>query len=435
MQSNQIYTDRRQRFIKALGKGSVAIIHAAKERKRNSDADYPYRQNSDFYYLTGFDEPEAVVVIIPGRKEGEYLLFNRARDEKQEIWVGPRAGQKGACEVFGADQAFEIGTIDEKMPELLIDSQRLYYPVGRDSQFDQQVMVWVGQVRAKVRTGVHCPNEFISIEKILHEMRLRKDDVEIGLMRKAAEITAQAHTRAMKVCKPGMMEYEIEAEIMHEFIKEGSASPAYTSIVGAGANSCVLHYVANRDAMKDGDILLIDAGAEYEYYASDVTRSFPVNGKFTDEQRAIYELVLKAQVATIEKVGPGLPWNELYDTAAHIIAEGLLALGLIKGNLKDAIANKTFAQFFMHNIGHWIGLDVHDVGEYKIDGKWRDLEAGFVLTVEPGIYIPPNSKGVDKKWWNIGIRIEDDVLVTKAGYDVLSAGVPKSIEEIESLMQ
>lgn len=428
------FLQRRQRIMHAIQPDSVVILPAAHEFKRNHDSDYLYRQNSDFYYLTGFREPEAVMVLAPGRKEGEYILFNRERNFDAEVWVGARSGQEGAREHYHADQAFPINSIDVKMLEILTGRRRIYYPVGQDSIIDQQMIEWINQLRRQIRSGTNAPNEFIDISQILHEMRLLKSPAEIELMRQAAQVSAAAHRRAMQVCKPGMMEYELQAELLFEFCRHDCYPSAYNSIVGGGANSCVLHYVDNNTKLKDGDLVLIDAGGEYQYYASDITRTFPVNGRFSPEQRAIYELVLQAQLATIARVKVGTPWNELQDIPRQIITEGLVELGLLKGNVKDLLETHAYQCFYMHNIGHWLGLDVHDVGNYRVNQQWRRLETGIVLTVEPGIYIRPDAN-VDKKWWNIGVRIEDDVLVTEQGHEVLSKDALKQIDEIERLMK
>jgi Xaa-Pro aminopeptidase len=428
------FAERRQKVMQAIGKGSVMILPAAAELVRSGDTDHLYRQNSDFYYLTAFKEPQAVMVLIPGRAEGDYVLFNRPRDPSMEVWVGPRAGQEGACKDFGAKQSFPIESIDEKMLQLLSNCQRIYYPLGANLAFDQQVMAWVNKARAQVRSGVSAPSEFVHSGEILHEMRLRKDADEIALMRKAAQISAQAHLKTMQVCRPGMMEYELQAELLADFCRHGAYPPAYPCIVGAGANSCVLHYVDNNAPMKDGDLVLIDAGGEYEYYTSDITRTFPVNGRFNPEQRAIYELVLQIQLAVIAKVKPGVLWPVLQETAIQTLTEGLLRLGILQGDLKQLVEKKAYFQLYMHNIGHWLGLDTHDVGKYRLGAEWRKLEPGIVHTVEPGIYIRPDTN-VDKKWWNIGVRIEDDILVTANGCEVLTKDVPKQIDEIEQLMQ
>ena len=424
---------RRKRLMDMMGDDSIAVLPTASVQIRNRDMVYPFRPDSDFFYLTGYPEPEAVAVIIPGRPNGEFVLFCRERDQKMETWHGRRAGLEGACDIYAADDAFPIEDLDDILPNLLEDRERIYYTMGNDQNFDQRVVQWVKLVREKIRTGIHAPDEFISLNHILHDMRLYKSRQEIKAMRHAAKISASAHKRAMQVCEPGMMEYQIEAELMHEFTRLGARSPAYPSIVGGGENSCILHYTENSDELKFGDILLIDAGAEYEGYASDVTRTFPINGEFTDEQRAIYELVLAGQLAAIEQVKPGNHWNDPHDAAVEGMIEGLLEMGLLKGTKKKVIKDQTYFKFYMHRTGHWIGMDVHDVGDYKVDGQWRVLEQGMVLTVEPGLYFAP-IRGLAKKWWNIGVRIEDDVLVTNEGYDVLSKDLPKQAEEVEALM-
>lgn len=416
-----------------MGDQSVAIIPTAPVTIRNRDVEFAFRPDSDFYYLTGYSEPEAVAVLIPDRHHGEYVLFCRERDEKMETWNGRRAGLEGACSLYGANDAFPIEDMDDILPGLLEDRDRIYYTMGNNAPFDHRVLGWVNQVRKRIRTGVKSPDEFITLNHLLHEMRLFKNRDEISLMRKAAKIAANAHKRAMSVCQPGMMEYQIEAEIMHEFMRNGARSAAYPSIVGSGANSCILHYTENTDELKDGDILLIDAGAEYGNYASDISRTFPVNGHYSREQRQIYELVLEANLAAIDQVKPGKHWNDPHDTAVHILTEGLLSLGILKGKLSTLIKEQEYKKYFMHRTGHWLGMDVHDVGDYKLEGEWRKLEPGMVTTVEPGLYFQPH-KGLSNKWWNIGVRIEDDVLVNLDGNEVFTRDVPKSVDEIEALM-
>ncbi len=424
---------RRRQLMRMMGEGGIAVVPAAPERIRNRDVHYPYRQDSDFYYLTGFPEPEAVAVLVPGRKQGEYILFCRERDPAMETWSGARAGQEGAIERYGADDAFPVTDIDDILPGLLENRDRVYYTMGAYPDFDQRVIGWVNQVRGKARAGAHAPGEFVSLEHLLHDMRLYKSRAEIAAMRQAMSVTHEAHRRAMQICRPGMAEYEIEAELVHTYRRHG-CEPAYPPIVGGGANSCVLHYITNRDTLNDGDVLLIDAGAEYDYYASDVTRTLPVNGRFTKAQSAIYEVVLAAQAAAIDEVRPGNHWSDPHDAAVRALTEGLVEHGLLKGRSAKLVRDEAYRRFFMHRTGHWLGMDVHDVGEYKVDGEWRELEPGMTLTVEPGLYIPAHSKGVAKRWWNIGVRIEDDVLVTREGPEVLSAGIPKEIDEIEALM-
>ncbi len=427
------FKSRRDQLLKKLDSNSIAIIPAAPEYLRNGDTDYRYRQNSDFYYLTGFPEPEAVAVFAPGRKEGEFILFNRERDPAIEIWVGKRAGQDGACQEYGADQAFSIHTIDQKLLEILSNYQTIYYPFGRDAAFDQRMMGWVKHLRARVRAGVATPTTLNDLAKITSEMRLLKSAAEIEVMRKAANISAAAHRRVMATVKPGLWEYEVEATLLYEFTRQGCHSVAYNTIVGAGANACVLHYIDNNTQIKDGDLILVDAGGEYDYYAADITRCFPANGRFTAAQRAVYEVVLVAQLAVLQAIKPGIPWNQLQPIAIRKITEGLVELGILKGRVDDLIESRAYFPFYMHNFGHWLGMDVHDVGEYKVGVEWRTLQPGMVFTVEPGIYIQPQ-KNVAEKWWNIGVRIEDDVVVTAMGCEILTKDAPKKIDEIETVI-
>ena len=425
---------RRSQLMRMMGPGSIAILPSAPVAIRNRDADYPYRPDSDFYYLTGFPEPEAVAVLIPGRKQAEYVLFCRDRDLEKETWNGRRAGQEGACELYDADDSFPIGDLNDILPRMIEQSERVFYAMGCNHELDKQLSEWISTIRNQGRAGVHGPLEFVALDHYLHDMRLYKSRSEIKAMRTAAKISAKAHRRAMRFCRPGLMEWQVEAELVHECARQGGRFQAYTPIVGGGANGCILHYVENSAELQSGDLLLIDAGCEYEYYASDITRTFPVNGRFSPEQKALYELVLKSQAAAIEQVRPGNHWNDPHDAVVKVITKGLVELGILKGRVSSLIKKEAYRPFYMHRAGHWLGMDVHDVGDYKIDGKWRLLEPGMVLTVEPGLYIPAGSKGVAKKWWNIGIRIEDDVLVTKDGHDILSKDVPKSVEEIEALM-
>jgi len=433
--SKKEFASRRQLLMSHMEPNSIAILPSATEKIRNRDADYRFRQDSDFYYLCGFPEPEAVLVLIPGRKHGETVLFCRDRDRTREIWDGYRAGPEGACTQYQADDAFPIGDIDDILPGLLEGRERVYYSMGRDQSFDQKVMAWINTIRAKVRSGASPPGEFLNLDHLLHDQRLFKRASEIRIMKAAAEISAEAHCGAMKLCKPGLYEYELEAEILHTFMKSGSRSPAYNSIVGSGDNACILHYVDNTKKVKDGELVLIDAGCELEHYASDITRTFPVSGKFSVEQKAIYELVLNAQMAAIDVIKPGNHWNDPHEISVRVITQGLVDLGLLKGDVDTLIKEEKYKLFYMHRIGHWLGMDVHDVGDYKIDGEWRVLEPGMVMTVEPGIYIAPDEKAVAKKWRGIGVRIEDDVVITKSGCDVLSSGVPKTVKEIEKLMR
>lgn len=428
------FAARRQQLMNKMSPESVAIIPSAGEVPRNRDVEYPFRQDSDFYYLTGFNEPDALLLLMPGRSEGQVVIFCRDRDPEMEIWNGYRAGPEGACQQYGADQAYPIAEVDEQMAELLQGKARLYYSMGTNETLDGQVRHWLNSIRKKARLGAVAPGEMMMLDHLLHEMRLFKSDEEIELMRAAGRISAEAHVRAMQVCKPGLMEYQLEAEISHHFAMNGCRLPAYSSIVGGGDNACVLHYTENRDELKSGDLVLIDAGCELDYYAGDITRTFPVSGKFSPEQQAIYELVLKSQLACIEAIHPGAPWISIHDLSVKILTQGLIDLGLLKGDLEGLIESGAYKVFYMHRIGHWLGMDVHDVGDYKINGDWRPLEPGMVMTVEPGIYISPQNEHVDEKWRGIGIRIEDDVLVTENGYEILSAGAPKSVAEIEQLM-
>ena len=430
---NKEFPRRRKRLMDMMGDDSVAIIPTASVFIRNRDVEFPFRPDSDFYYLTGYPEPEAVAMLIPGRPKGEYILFCRERDQKMETWHGRRAGLEGAVSQYGADDAFPIEDLDEILPGLLEDREMIYYTLGNDQAFDQRVVGWVKQIRDKVRTGITAPDEFISLTHILHDMRLYKSRHEIKAIRQAASISTLAHIRAMQACRPGMSEYQIEAELVHEFMHSGARYPAYPPIVGGGVNSCILHYTENQDELQDGDVLLIDAGAEYEGYASDITRTFPVNGIFTREQKAVYDVVLAAQLAAIKQVRPGNHWNDPHDAAIEVLTDGLLELGILKGRKRTLIKEQAYSKYFMHRTGHWLGMDVHDVGDYKVDGEWRMLEPGMVLTVEPGLYFPP-AGNLARKWWNIGVRIEDDVLVTKDGCDVLSKDLPKDTEAIEAIM-
>jgi len=414
--------------------GGVAILPTAPIRARNGDVAYPFRPDSDFYYLTQFPEPEAVAVLVPGREHGEYILFCRERNQEKETWEGRRAGIEGARDIYGADDAFPIDDIDEILPGLLENREKVFYSIGRYADFDSRLMGWVNEVRGKSRTGVHAPVEFVDLNHILHEMRLIKGPDEIRLMKRAARISVGAHRRAMQACRPGLHEYEIEAELLYEFRKGGAQFPAYPPIVGGGANSCILHYTENNAALRDGDVLLIDAGAEFDGYAADITRTFPVNGRFSGEQRAAYELVLAAQQAAIDQIRPGNHWNAPHDAAVRTLTQGLVDLGLLQGNVDGLIEQGGYKRFYMHRTGHWLGMDVHDVGDYKIADAWREFEAGMVLTVEPGLYFAAGHN-VPPAFVNIGIRIEDDALVTREGCEILTRDAPKEIAEIEALMR
>ena len=432
--NNTEYKRRRKHLMQIMGNDAVAILPAALVRMRNRDAEFQYRQDSDFHYITGFDEPEAVVVLVPGREHGEYILFCRENDKKMETWNGLRAGQDGAISKYAADDSFPIDDIDDILPGLLENKEKVHYTMGVHPDFDQRVIKWVNGLREQSRMGIHTPSEFVALDHQLHDMRLYKSAAEVKVMRKAAEISAKAHIKAMQFCKPGVYEYQLEAELLHTFMHEGARFPAYSSIVGGGKNGCILHYVENGDALKNGDLVLIDAGAELECYASDISRTFPVNGKYSKEQRALYNIVLAAQLAAIEQIKPGNHWNDPHEAAIKVITQGLIDVGILEGELETNIEEEKYKAFYMHRTGHWLGMDVHDVGDYKIDDEWRVLEPGMVLTVEPGLYISADHEDVAKKWHNMGIRIEDDILVTKDGYDVLSKDVVKDPDEIEALM-
>jgi Xaa-Pro aminopeptidase len=425
---------RRRELMRMMGPGSIAILPTAPQLIRNRDVHYPYRPDSDFYYLTGFPEPDAVLVLIPGRKQAEYILFNRERDPLKEQWDGAIAGQEGACEIYGADDSFPIGDLDDILPRMLEQCERIFYVMGCNAKFDKRLSEWINTIRCEARSGVQGPVEIIALDHYLHEMRLYKSRSELKVMRQAARISAKAHKKVMQACKPGLWEYQLEAEFVRECTHQGAKSQAYPPIVGGGANACTLHYIDNKDKVADKQMLLIDAGCEVDYYASDITRTYPVSGSFSKPQRELYELVLTAQQAAIAKVKPGNHWNDPHDTAVRSITRGLIKLGILKGSLAKLIREEKYKAFFPHRTGHWIGMDVHDVGDYKVDGAWRLFEPGMVLTIEPGLYIPAGSKGVAKKWWNIGIRIEDDVVVTKDGCDVLTKDIVKTVAEIEAIM-
>ena len=428
------FTRRRKKLMAMMDRQSIAIIPGAREVTRSRDTEYPFRQNSDLFYLTGFEEPDAVLVLVPGRRQGHVVLFCRERDPEMELWNGYRLGPEGAVAYLGVDDAFPIDDLDEILPGLIEGTQRIYYSMGHDDVFDQRVMGWVNQIRRLVRSGAAPPADFTDLAFLLHEQRLIKSAAEIRVMRKAGEISAAAHVRAMQECQAGRYEYHLEAAIQHTFSEHGARFPAYNSIVGSGANACVLHYTENASRMKAGDLVLIDAGCEYQGYAADITRTFPVSGHFSSEQRAIYDLVLEAQRAAIAKVRPGNTWNQPHDATVRVITRGLIKLGLLKGKERELIKAEAYRDFYMHRAGHWLGLDVHDVGDYRVDGRWRQLEPGMVLTIEPGIYIATDNTKVAKRWRGIGIRIEDDVAVTETGCDVLTADVPKRADEIEALM-
>ena len=426
------YQRRRRELMQLMG-GGVAVFPTAPEATRNSDVLYPFRPDSDFYYLTHFPEPAAVAVLVPGRPQGEFILFCRERDPEKETWNGRRRGLEGAVQVYGADDAFPIDDIAEILPGLLEDQDRIYCNMGRYLDFDNRLLKWVNEIRTKVRTGISAPGGIIDVGHVLHELRLVKRKEEIQTMKRAARVSASAHCRAMRACRPDKNEFEIESELEYEFRKGGAHSPAYPSIVAGGANACILHYTDNCDRLEDGELLLIDAGAEIDCYASDITRTFPINGRYSGEQRALYDVVLLAQEAAIDQILPGTTWNRPHEAAVRVLTEGLVDLGLLVGPIDALIEDQGYQRFYMHRTGHWLGMDVHDVGDYKVGGEWRVLEPGMTLTVEPGLYVTPTDD-VDTRWHNIGIRIEDDVLVTRKGCEILTTDVPKRPEEIEALM-
>ncbi|MDY7567041.1 Xaa-Pro aminopeptidase [Pseudomonas sp. RTC3] len=428
------YARRRKALMAQMVPNSIAILPASAVAIRNRDVEHVYRQDSDFQYLSGFPEPEAVIVLIPGREYGEYVLFCRERNPTRELWDGLRAGQEGAMRDFGADDAFPINDIDDILPGLIEGRDRVYSAMGSNPEFDRHLMDWINVIRSKAHLGAQPPNEFVALDHLLHDMRLYKSAAEVKVMRCAAEISARAHVRAMQASRAGLHEFSLEAELDYEFRKGGAKMPAYGSIVASGRNACILHYQGNDALLKDGDLVLIDAACEIDCYASDITRTFPVSGKFSPEQKAIYELVLKAQDAAFAAIGPDKHWNQAHEATVQVITAGLVELGLLVGDVGDLIVNEAYKAFYMHRAGHWLGMDVHDVGEYKVGGEWRVLEVGMTLTVEPGIYIAPDNQTVAKKWRGIGVRIEDDVVVTKHGCEILSGGVPKTVAEIEALM-
>ncbi len=411
----------------------VAVLRTAPERARNRDSGYPYRFDSYFYYLTGFPEPEAVLVLVAGPAP-RTILFCRQKNLEREIWDGFRYGPELARTTFGMDETHPIDKLEELMPEILADQPAVFCDMGSDTAWDGQVIGWINKVRARSRSGVAAPEQIRDIRVLLDDMRVVKDAHEVGIMKRAASISAEAHVRAMRAARPGRYEYEIEAELLHEFRRRGSQSPAYTSIVAGGANACVLHYVQNDALLNDGDLLLIDAGCELDGYASDITRTFPVGGRFSGPQKDVYEVVLAAQSAAISQVKPGNRWEDPHDAAVRVLAQGMVDLGLCKGSVDAVIESGDYQRFYMHRTGHWLGMDVHDAGDYKREGNWVVLRPGMVLTVEPGCYIRA-AEGVPEKFWNIGVRIEDDALVVNSGCEILTASAPKQVADIEALMK
>jgi Xaa-Pro aminopeptidase len=427
------FVRRRRQLMRMAGRDAIVIVPAAPERVRSNDSHYPYRQDSDFHYLSGFPEPDAVLALIPGREQGETILFCRERDAERERWDGARAGTEGAVAEYGFDDAFPIDDIDDILPGMIEGRSRVYYHFGRDSDFDLKLIGWVNRVRSEVRRGAVPPHEFVALSHLLHDLRLYKSRAELRVMKKSARIAAAAHVRAMRNVRPGMNEHEVEADLLHEFRRHGAVA-SYEPIVGGGANACVLHYRANNAPLRDGDLLLVDAGAEYECYASDITRTYPVNGTFSTEQRAIYEIVLAAQTAAIDEVRAGRAFDAYHEAAVRVITKGLIRIGLLEGSLEKNLRDHAYRTFYMHKTGHWLGLDVHDVGDYRIDGEFRLLEPGMVVTVEPGIYISPDLRKVPARYRGIGIRIEDDVVVTRGDPEILTTDVPRDPDAIEALM-
>ncbi len=427
------FARRRKQLMRIAGEDAILILPSAPERIRSRDTHYPYRQDSDLLYLAGFPEPDAVLVLVPGRPHGESILFCRERDPEREGWDGPRSGTEGAIAIHGMDDAYPITDLDDILPGLLEGRTRVYYHFGRDADFDLKLIGWLNRVRAMMRMGAQPPHEFLELGHLLDELRLFKSQDEVKLMQRAADISVLAHEAAMRASRAGVPERELQAEIERVF-RMHDAEPAYGSIVGAGNNACVLHYVANNAIAQDGDLVLIDAGAEYRGYAADITRTFPVNGRFTKEQRALHDLVGAAQSAALAQARPGMAYEAGHIAAVATLTEGLLKLGLLKGALEKNIADGHYKRFYRHKTGHWLGLDVHDVGEYRIEGESRLLEPGMVFTIEPGLYIPADDKSVHAKWRGIGIRIEDDVLVTRDGNRVLTGKLARSAEEIEEFM-
>ena len=434
MISKKEYADRRKDLMSMMADNSIAVIAAAPEKVRSKDTLYPYKQSTNFSYLSGFSEPCAVMLLIPNRQQGECVLFCRDKDPLRETWDGLRLGPIEAKQALAFDDAFPIDDIDDILPGLLEGKSHIYYSAGKDKAFDKQLIQWVDEVTLDKESDSEPCCEQVDLDHLLAELRLIKSAAEIKLMRKAADISAEAHCRAMRFCQPGQYEYQLQAEIEHQFMMSGATGPAYTSIVGGGKNACILHYIENQSALKSGDLVLIDAGCEYQNYAADITRTFPINGKFSTAQAAIYDIVLAAQAAAINCISPGVTYDQANKATIEVITQGLVDLGILKGDVDQLITEGAYREFYMHSVSHWLGMDVHDVGDYKINNQWRVYEAGMLLTIEPGIYIAADNQNVDKKWRGIAVRIEDDILVTKAGREVLTDGVPKQRDQIESLM-
>lgn len=430
------YKKRRNTLMGMMAPGSIAVIPGATQQRRNRDIQYLFRQDSDFFYLTGFVEPETLLVLAPGREHGEEILFCADRDSHAERWHGERMGPERASQMLAVDDAFPVADMDDILPGLLEGTERIYITLGEYPAFDARLLAWVAQIRQREAAGAHPPGEFLELKHFLHELRLFKSGREIALLRRAVEITAGAHVRAMQTCAPGLTEGQLEAELIYEFMRNGARSPAYPCIVGGGNNACILHYVDNTATLKKNDLVLIDAGCEYQHYAADVTRTIPVHGHYSASQRTIYDIVLAANEAAIAQCRPGRHFNAPHEAALRVMIKGLVALNILTGDIEELISSEAYKAFCPHKTSHWLGIDVHDVGDYCIDGSWRELEAGMVLTIEPGIYIPrdQSTRHLPTKYRGIGVRIEDDVLITRTGCEVLSAGVPKQAKEIEALM-
>ena len=428
------YQDRRKRLGMQLPQGSIALIPAARELLRNGDAHYRFRQDSDFYYLTGFNEPDALLIITAGQ-QSESILFNRERQFSEEQWTGKRLGQDGACQQLGVDAAYSLAALDTQLPQCFADKTAIFYPVGRYPAWDKLIFDTWKIVKGKARQGTNSPEAFCDVMPLLSEMRLFKSDAELQFMREAARISVGAHLRVMRACAHATFEYELEAEFLYELNRQGARNVAYDSIVAGGPNACVLHYTDNNQALRKGDLLLIDAGGEFHNYAADITRTFPINGRFSPEQKLIYELVLASQKAGKQCIRPGGLWDDVQQAIVNVLTSGLKDLGLLKGSVDELIATEAYRPFYMHRSGHWLGLDVHDVGRYKIDGQWRALEPGMVLTVEPGLYIHESIQGIDSRWHGIGVRIEDDICVTQQGYENLTEALPIDVNDIEAMVR
>ena len=427
------FARRRRQLMRMAGEESIIILQAAPVSLRNNDVYYPYRQDSDFLYLTGFQEHDALLVLIPGEKDGKCMLFCRERNPEREMWDGRMVGLESAVSDYGMDEAYDIKQLESRLQDLLRDKERIYYDLGRDPMFDQRLIGWLNDFRGKARKTFHAPEEIHALDHMLHDMRVYKSREELAVMRRSAKVAIEAHEIAMQMCEPGINESDIHASLMHTFFRH-QCEPSYLPIVGGGANGCVLHYIANKDILNDGDLLLIDAGAEFDGYASDITRTFPVNGKFSSEQRALYDVVLAAQIAAIEKARAGEQWQDVHDVAIRVATEGMIELGILGHGLEEELETKGYKHFYVHNTGHWLGLDVHDVGEYTIDGHSRELEPGMVLTIEPGIYIHPEESSVEECWRGVGIRIEDNIAITNDEARILTDGLARTADEIEALM-